>query len=467
MSDALAQMRAEVGDASMFLDDPADLAGYSSDWTRKFQGRTPLVARPGTTEEVSRVLAACNRHRIPVVPQGGNTGMVGASVPRDGEVVINLSRMNKIEGLDEPSAVVQVEAGVPLQALQEYLADAGYHMPVDLGARGSCQIGGMIATNAGGIKVLRYGHMREQVFGLEVVLADGTIINSLNRLRKNNTGYDLKQMFIGSEGTLGIITRAVLHVHPQPLAVRTAMVGLSGRDKMIGLLNAVRARFRGLSSLEFVVREAVDFVRKVDDTIREPLEGKHAVYVVLEEETADSEAASDAFVERLAALMDEGIVADGIVAESEAQAKEIWRIREAPTETIGKVALTHKFDVTVPQGTLAPFMNEMEALAAEVGGFICLQYGHLGDGNVHVNMVQKPELSADDFHAREAELAAQIYSTVASHQGSISAEHGVGLMKRKYLHYSRNAEEIALMSRVKRMLDPEGIMNPGAILEAD
>jgi len=467
VSDALAQMRAEVGDAKMFLDDPADLAAYSSDWTRKFHGRTPLVARPRTTEEVSRVLGACARHRLPVVPQGGNTGMVGASVPRDGEIVISLSRMNKIEDLDEPSAVVQVEAGVPLQALQEYLADAGYHMPVDLGARGSCQIGGMIATNAGGIKVLRYGHMREQVFGLEVVLADGTILNSLNRLRKNNTGYDLKQMFIGSEGTLGIITRAVLHVHPQPLAVRTALVGLSSRDKMIGLLNAVRTRFRGLSSLEFVVSEAVEFVRTVDDTIRAPLQGKHAVYVIIEEETADSDAAHEAFVERLAGLMEEGIVADGTVAESEAQAREIWRIREAPTETIGKVALTHKYDVTVPQGTLAEFMSEMETLAKYFGGFLCLQYGHLGDGNVHVNMVQRPELSPEDFHAHEDEISARIYKAVASHGGSISAEHGVGLMKRKYLHFSRTAEEIALMRRVKNMLDPHGIMNPGAILDAE
>ena len=237
------RLRARLGDKALYLDDPADTARYGRDWIGKYVGTAPLVVRPRTTEEVAQVLSACTELDVPVVPQAGNTGMVGGGVPRAGEVVLSVERLNAIEAFDEASATVTVQAGVVLETLQTYLAERGYDMPVDLGGRGSCQIGGMIATNAGGVKVLRYGHMREQVRGLEVVLADGTVVSGLNILKKNNTGLDLKQVFIGSEGTLGVITRAVLQVQPAPEAFQTALAGLARRDLLPALLQAARARF--------------------------------------------------------------------------------------------------------------------------------------------------------------------------------------------------------------------------------
>ena len=237
------RLRARLGDPALYLDDPADTARYARDWIGKYVGTAPLVVRPRSTEEMAAVLAACTELDVPVVPQAGNTGMVGGGVPRAGEVVLSVERLNAIEAFDEASATVRVQAGVVLETLQNYLAERGYDMPVDLGGRGSCQIGGMIATNAGGVKVLRYGHMREQVRGLEVVLADGTVVSGLNILKKNNTGIDLKQIFIGSEGTLGVITRAVLQVQPAPEAFQTALAGLARRDLLPALLQAARARF--------------------------------------------------------------------------------------------------------------------------------------------------------------------------------------------------------------------------------
>ena len=334
------RLRARLGDPALYLDDPADTARYARDWIGKYAGHAPLVVRPRSTEEVAAVLAACTELDVTVVPQAGNTGMVGGSVPRAGEVVLSVERMNAIEAFDEASATVRVQAGVVLETLQNFLAERGYDMPVDLGARGSCQIGGMIATNAGGVKVLRYGHMREQVRGLEVVLADGTVVSGLNILKKNNTGLDLKQVFIGSEGTLGVITRAVLQVQPAPEAFQTALAGLTHRAQLPTLLQAARARFPRLSSLEFVDGATVAYVRNADPDLRIPLDGAHASLVVIEEESSAGEAAGEAFADGLESLLQAGLIADAVVAGSEAQARAIWRVREAPTETVSRRGLT-------------------------------------------------------------------------------------------------------------------------------
>ncbi len=458
------RLRARLGDPALYLDDPADTARYARDWTGKYAGQAPLVVRPRSTEEVAAVLAACAALDVPLVPQAGNTGMVGGGVPRAGEVVLSVERMGAIEAFDEASATVRVQAGVVLETLQGFLAERGYDMPVDLGARGSCQVGGMIATNAGGIKVLRYGHMREQVRGLEVVLADGSVVSGLNILRKNNTGLDLKQVFIGSEGTLGVITRAVLQVQPKPEAFRTALAGLASRDRLPALLQAARARFPRLSSLEFVDGATVAYVREVDPGLRIPLAGDHASLVLIEEESAAGEAAGEAFAAGLEGLLTDGLIADAVVAGSGAQAQAIWRVREAPTEAVSRRGLTHKFDVTVPPGAIPAFLGEMEALAAGVEGVQAVLFGHLGDGNVHVNMAQEPGLADADFRAMEPALAQAIYGAVHARQGSISAEHGIGVMKRAYLSLARTPEEIALMRTLKQALDPKGILNPGVIL---
>ena len=459
------RLRARLGDPALYLDDPADTARYARDWIGKYAGQAPLVVRPRSTEEVAAVLSACTELDVPVVPQAGNTGMVGGGVPRAGEVVLSVERMGAIEAFDEASATVTVQAGVVLETLQGYLAERGYDMPVDLGGRGSCQIGGMIATNAGGVKVLRYGHMREQVRGLEVVLADGTVVGGLNILKKNNTGFDLKQVFIGSEGTLGVITRAVLQVQPAPEAFQTALAGLGHRDLLPALLKAARARFPRLSSLEFIDGRTVSYVRHVDPDVRIPLACEHASLVVIEEESASGEAAGEAFAAGLESLLTEGLIEDAVIAGSEAQARAIWRVREAPTEAVSRRGLTHKFDVTVPPGAIPAFLGEMEALAEGFEGVQVVLFGHLGDGNVHVNMAQEPGLADDDFRAMEADLADAIYGAVHARQGSISAEHGIGVMKRAYLPLARTPEEIALMRRLKTTLDPKGILNPGVILE--
>ena len=459
------RLRARLGDPALYLDDPADTARYARDWTGKHVGAAPLVVRPRSTGEVAAVLAACAELDVPLVPQAGNTGMVGGGVPRAGEVVLSVERLNAIEAFDEASATVRLQSGVVLETLQGFLAERGYDMPVDLGARGSCQVGGMIATNAGGIKVLRYGHMREQVRGLEVVLADGSVVSGLNILRKNNTGLDLKQVFIGSEGTLGVITRAVLQVQPKPEAFQTALAGLGSRDRLPALLQAVRARFPRLSSLEFVDGRTMRYVRETDPALRIPLAGDHASLVVIEEESAAGEAADGAFAAGLESLLADGLIEDAVIAGSGAQAQAIWRVREAPTEAVGRRGLTHKFDVTVPPGVIPAFLGEMEALAAGFEGVRAVLFGHLGDGNVHVNMAQEPGLPDADFRAMETDLAQAIYGAVHGHAGSISAEHGIGVMKRAYLPLARTPEEIALMRTLKQALDPKGILNPGVILD--
>ena len=459
------RLRARLGDPALYLDDPADTARYARDWIGKCVGETPLVVRPRSTGEVATVLAACAELEVPVVPQAGNTGMVGGGVPRAGEVVLSVERLNEIEAFDEASASVTVQAGVVLETLQTFLAERGYDMPVDLGGRGSCQIGGMIATNAGGIKVLRYGHMREQVRGLEVVLADGTVVSGLNVLKKNNTGIDLKQVFIGSEGTLGVITRAVLQVQPVAEAFQTALAGIASRARLPALLQAARARFPRLSSLEFIDGRTIAYVREADPDLRIPLEGHHASFVVIEEEAASGEAAGETFAAGLESLLADGLISDAVIAGSEAQARAIWRVREAPTETVSRRGLTHKFDVTVPPGVIPAFLGEMETLAEGFAGIQVVLFGHLGDGNVHVNMAQEPGLADADFRAMESDLADAIYGAVHGHAGSISAEHGIGVMKRAYLPLARTPEEIALMRTLKAALDPKGILNPGVILD--
>ena len=275
MTGIVERLNAELDSPGLVLSEPSELAAYTTDWTRKYSGAAPAVLRPRDTEDVARCVRACRTLGLALVPQGGNTGLVGGSVPRAGEVVLSLSRLNAIESFDAASATVQVQAGVVLQALHEDLAGRGCVFPVDLGARGSCQFGGMIATNAGGIKVLRYGHMREQVLGLEVVLADGTVLRSLNSLKKNNTGLDLKHVFIGSEGMLGIITRAVLQVRPAPEAVQTALLALDTRERLPELLTMLRQRLRGLSSLEIITRESIALYQEVEPGTREPRRQHH------------------------------------------------------------------------------------------------------------------------------------------------------------------------------------------------
>ncbi len=467
MTSVAERLAAELGAGGIVLSEPQEVAAYTTDWTKKFSGSAPCVLRPHDTVEVAQCVRACGKLGLKLVPQGGNTGLVGGSVPRGGEVVLSLSRLNKIEELDAASATVQVGAGVVLEALHEDLAGRGHVFPVDLGARGSCQIGGMIATNAGGIKVLRYGHMREQVLGLEVVLADGTVLSNLNKLKKNNTGLDLKHLFVGSEGMLGIITRAVLQARPAPQALQTALLALETRDRLPELLTHLRETLRGLSSLEMITRDSIALYKEVEPEARLPFDRPHTACVIVEEETGAGEGERDLFLERLSGVLDAGLAVDAVVAEGETQARAIWRLRDGVTEAIGRAGLTHKFDVTVPPAAMPGFLDRMERFGEEAGELRTLLFGHLGDGNIHVNMMQMPGLTEEAFYAKGPALAERIYGHVAELNGSISAEHGIGIAKRAYLHHSRSAEEIDLMRRMKHLLDPEGLLNPGVIFESN
>ena len=467
MASVLERLTAELGRSGIVLSEPGEVAAYTSDWTKKFNGEAPCVLRPHDTEEVAMCVRASAKLGLKLVPQGGNTGLVGASVPRGGEVVLSLSRLNKIEEFDAASATVQVGAGVVLEALHEDLAARGHVFPVDLGARGSCQIGGMIATNAGGIKVLRYGHMREQVLGLEVVLADGAVMSSLNKLKKNNTGLDLKHLFVGSEGMLGIITRAVLQARPAPQALQTALLALDTRDRLPDFLILLRDKLRDLSSLEMITRDSIALYKEVEPEARLPFDRPYPACVIVEEETGAGERERDSFLERLSGILESGLAVDAVVAESEAQAQGIWRLRDGVTEAISRAGLTHKFDVTVPPAAMPGFLAEMERFGEEAGELCTLLFGHLGDGNIHVNMMQKPGLPDEAFYAKGPALAERIYGHVAELNGSISAEHGIGIAKRAYLHHSRSAEEIEVMRGMKQLLDPDGILNPGVIFESN
>lgn len=460
------RLSVELGTGGIVLSDPAEVGAYTTDWTKKFSGEAPCILRPHDTEEVVMCVRACGKLGVKLVPQGGNTGLVGASVPRSGEVILSLSRLNKIEEFDVTSATVQVGAGVVLQALHEDLALCDHVFPVDLGARGSCQIGGMIATNAGGIKVLRYGHMREQVLGLEVVLADGTILSNLNKLKKNNTGLDLKHLFVGSEGMLGIITRAVLQARPAPQALQTALLALETRNRLPELLTILRDKLRGLSSLEMITRNSIALYKEIEPEARLPFEQPYPACVIVEEETGAGESERNLFLERLSGVLETGLAVDAVVAESDSQARGIWSLRDGVTEAISRAGLTHKFDVTVPPAAMPGFLDQMEAFGEEAGELRTLLFGHLGDGNIHVNMMQMPGLSQAAFYAKGPALAERIYGHVAELNGSISAEHGIGIAKRAYLHHSRSAEEIDLMRGMKHLLDPNGMLNPGVLFES-
>jgi len=462
--DTVARLRAEFEAPGLYLDEPEALRPFAVDWTGKFRGATPLVARPRSTEEVSRLLAACNRAGIAVVPQGGNTGMVGGSVPRGGEVVLSLSRMNRIENYDSATETVQCQAGVVLEALHRELAERGRAFAVDLGARGSCQVGGMIATNAGGIKVLRYGHMREQLRGLEVVLADGSVLSNLNRLRKNNTGLDLKHLFVGSEGILGVITRAVLQTRPLWTARQTALFGLPAPAGLSALAAYLMRSLDGLSSLEFLLRDALDLVLAHQPQARDPFAARHGAYVLAETESAQDRD-GEPVLSVLAGALGQGLAADALIAESEGQRADFWRLRETIAEAIGKTGLTHKFDVTVPPGAIPAFIERVAALASRFEGLVPILFGHLGDGNVHVNLMQGKGLAEAPFRALEGRLGEAVYGQVRDLGGSVSAEHGIGVLKRAYLGYSRTTGEIALMRRMKALLDPKGILNPGVMFE--
>ncbi|NRG19719.1 FAD-binding oxidoreductase [Rhizobiales bacterium] len=466
--DHLKRLAAIVGEANALTED-ADKAPYLREWRDLYHGRTPVVLRPGSVEEVSQVLKTANELGLKVVPQGGNTGLVGGQVPDDsaGEIVLSLSRLNRIRQIDADGYTMTVEAGCILEAIHQAADEADRIFPLTLGAQGSCQIGGNISTNAGGTAVLAYGNTRELVLGLEVVLASGEIWNGLRSLRKDNTGYDLKQLFIGAEGTLGVITAAVLKLFPKPRDRQVAFVGLSDSHAALTLFSQARAKAGPmLTGFELMPRVGIEFCLKHLEGARDPLSEPHPWYVLVELSSGTENASlRDLMEELLGEAFEAGLVQDAALAESIAQADAFWHLRHGMSEVQREEGGSIKHDVSVPVASVPAFLDKAIAAVEEmVPGCRPVPFGHMGDGNIHFNISQPVGADKAGFIARWNEMNALVHGIVAEFGGSISAEHGIGRLKRDLLKEVKSELELDMMQRIKAAFDPNGILNPGRVL---
>jgi FAD/FMN-containing dehydrogenase len=467
-SDLVSKLRAIVGDRGIV--DPAEQAPYESDWRDQWHGRAACVVRPASTEEVSKVVALLAAQRVAMVPQGGNTSMCGGSVPdtSGSQVIVNLSRMNRIRDVDAMNNTMTVEAGVVLANIQEAAARAGRLFPLSLGAEGSCEIGGNLSTNAGGTGVLRYGNTRELVLGLEVVLPDGRVWNGLRGLRKDNTGYDLKHLFVGAEGTLGIITAAVLKLFPRPRSQATAFVAVESPAAAVALLGKLReAVGERITGFELISRPCLDLVYKHIPNTRDPLNESHPWYVLVElSDSTEGNSLAELLEEALGAAAEDGLLADAVLAMSDTQRLDFWRLRESISEAQKVDGVSIKHDVSVPVSKV-PDLIEMasERLVAKFPDIRIVAFGHVGDGNIHYNCGKPDSAAAKDFYKGESpEVNHVVYEVVRELGGSISAEHGLGVLKRDEIREYKSELELDLMRSIKRTLDPHGLMNPGKVL---
>jgi FAD/FMN-containing dehydrogenase len=458
---AVERLRAELGEDIVHRPAEADFARHIQDFTNQMPEGLPLagIAYPRTTAQVSAILRTCNEARLPVTPQGGLTGMAGGGVPIVPSLLLSLERMRRIEELDEAGRTMTVEAGTVLEAVQEAADAAGFLFPLDLGGRGTAQVGGNASTNAGGNRVLRYGMMRDLVLGVEAVLPDGTVINSLNRMLKNNAGYDLKHLFIGSEGTLGVITRLVLRLFPKPRSVATAIVAVDDYPAILALLREAEASFGGtLSAFEVMWPEFYQLGTTA--LMRQPpLPHGYGLYVLIEILGTDPERDAAWFEEVLSGMMATGLVKDAALAGSERQRHDIWAIRDCPGE-FPKVHWPQLgFDVSLPAariGDFVPYCRDL--LKARWPEVEAVFFGHLADSNLHLS-ARIPDPSLPVY-----EIEDTVYRAVGEWGGSISAEHGIGSLKRDFLHYSRTEEELGLMRLMKASIDPNNILNPGKVI---
>ena len=460
----IARFRSIVGD-KYAVTDAADIAPDVTEERDLFHGRSPLVQRPGSTAEVSAICKLASEHRIALVPQGGNTGLVGGQTPHHGEVVVSLRRLDKIRDVDTASNTMTCEAGVVLQVAQQRATEADRLFPLSLGAEGSCTIGGNLSTNAGGTAALAYGVAREMALGLEVVLADGRILNGLSKLKKDNTGYDLRNLFIGAEGTLGIITAATLKLFPKPHAIETAFVGLASPAQALKLLAISQNEAAGmLTSFELLADIAVDFSIRHGIDIRDPLQSKYPWYVLMELSSPRDDAR--AMLESILAKgMEEGIVDDAVIAANLGQRAAFWKLRDEMSAAQKPEGGSIKHDISVPVVAVPDFIEQANAAVVKlIPGCRPVPFGHLGDGNIHYNISQPVGGNGADFLARWHEVNAVVFEIVLRMGGSISAEHGIGVLKRDELPEVKDRVAIELMRGIKAMLDPLGILNPGKVL---
>jgi FAD/FMN-containing dehydrogenase len=437
--------------------DPADLQTYGRDWTRVFVPAPSLVVFPRSTDEVARLLALANELHVPVVPSGGRTGLAGGAVAKDGEVVLSLARMRRMDPVDVTGATVRVQAGAVTETVHQHAAPHGLLWPVDFASKGSSQIGGNIATNAGGVKVIRYGLTRQWVLGLQVVLADGTVLELNGALEKNNTGLDLRQLFIGSEGTLGVVTEATLKLTKLPGPADVLLLAVADLPGVLRLFREVRRAPFTVMTYEFFTDVCLRRLLS-HRPLKPPFRERHSHYVLLEVER------QGVLDDWLAGLLERDLVRDGVLATGPGEAAALWSYREGISESLSATGFPYKNDIALPISALEDFTAAMVALfASRYPDWEIALFGHIGDGNLHVNVMKPEALDKDEFLAATHAVDEDLFALVQQHRGSVSAEHGIGLLKKAALRFSRTDAEIGLMRGVKALLDPNGILNPGKI----
>ena len=464
----LTSIRAIVGDRGI-LTDPSDTGSYSEDWRRLYQGRTAAVIRPGTTEELAAVVRLCAQAGAPIVPQGGNTSMVGGAVPNEdgSELVLSTSRLNRIRALDPVDMTLTIEAGVTLKAAQIAAAEAGCLLPLSISSEGTAQIGGVLAVNAGGNNTVRYGNARDLVLGLEVVLPDGEIWNGLRRLRKDNTGYCLRQLFVGSEGTLGIITAAVLKLAPQPKETAVALCSVGSAEAALALFTRFQAHdAASINAFELMSGLGMSFVLEHIPGAVLPLDSGSPFYVLVELASPRPNAGLRAMLEHvLEQALHEEIVYDAAIAESDSQRAAMWKLREEHSEAQKREGASIKNDVSVPVSKVPAFIREATAACeALMPGVRVVPFGHMGDGNIHFNLEQPVGSDGAVFLSQDHAIMDAVNAVVRVYDGSFSAEHGIGKLKPYMMPDWRGGAELGLMQRIKAAIDPGGIMNPGKVL---
>lgn len=469
MSEFLDLCRNAVG-ANHVLTEELDVADYVTEWRQRFTGSALAVVRPSTTKEVAEIVRLCNRYKVPIVPQGGNTGLVLGSVPDDTgmAIVLSMRRMNRIRSVDVANNTILVEAGCILKNIQESAEDVGRLFPLQLASESSCTIGGNLSANAGGTAVLRYGNVRELCLGLEVVTPQGEIWSNLRGLRKDNSGYDLRNLFIGAEGTLGIITAAVLKLFPQPKSVITALAAVNSPRDAQQLLTRIQERCSAeLTAFEAMSSYCLQLVNKHFPQFPVPLGLDYPQYALVELSSGEDEAQALALLESvLEQAMTASNVLDASIATSIAQSKAIWQLRENISDAQALDGKNVKHDISIPVSRMADFIAETDAaLQQHFPGCRTVVFGHLGDGNLHYNVAAPEGVNPDDFLQRQAEVNKIVYDSVVQFEGSIAAEHGVGVLKRELMQHYLSGVELALMKKIKYVLDPDNLMNPGKVLQ--
>jgi FAD/FMN-containing dehydrogenase len=474
MSDFVEKLRTIVGDKGLVLDDQAKHP-YLTDWRENYLGRALAIVRPASTEEVAAVVKLCAAEKVAIVPQGGNTGMSGGGTPHEDsrEIVLSLTRMNRILEIDKVGYTMTVEAGVVLKTIQEAAAEHDRLFPLSLGAEGSCTIGGNLSTNAGGVQVLHYGNARNLVLGLEVVQPNGEIWNGLRALKKDNTGYDLRDLYLGAEGTLGIITKAILKLWPKPRDHATSWSAVPSPQAAVELLSgAYAASEDNVTSCELMGRQGIDLVLQHIAGTTEPLSDRHEWYVLMEwastrprRDGDNAGSLREKMETYLGEAMEKGLVLDAVVAQTEAQSRALWALRENHTEASKKEGPSIKHDISVAVSKIPPFVPEgLAAMTKALPGCRPLVFGHVGDGNLHFNCQAPAGWSKPQFTPYVEAISGAIYDLVTAYGGSISAEHGIGRIKVHELEHYRTKTELDIMRQLKRALDPQDLMNPGKVI---